>query len=244
MLDCGHEFAFYTQGPLPKEETVLDDPILVRRIITVVRLHPDEHFILFNASHSVRCRIIKLVKRTLTIAPEKLREHIVYTPKVTAVVPLLKREALEQTIYSLVELGVNDIQLIITAKSQQELRLSTRQRLERIMIAAAEQSKHFALPHFSEVAMLEELLQLNNVAKRILFDPDGRMLWDVMSDIRAVHVQHVVCMIGPEGALTTEERQRSVDAGYVLCALTPTVLRSSQACSLGIGVVRALLRTR
>ena len=159
--------------------------------------------------------------------------------------PLLKREALEQAVYSLVELGVNDVQFVVTDKSQKELRPAARKRLERIMIAAAEQSKNFSLPRIHDPLGFQDFMKTlqTQTAHKILFDSDGQPLWNVASIVRDADLADVVCMVGPEGALTEEEMHLAQTAGFILCCLTPTVLRSVQACSVGVGAIRSLLRT-
>ena len=45
---------------------------------------------------------------------------------------------------------------------------------------------------------------------------------------------------GPEGDLTSTEKQQVLTAGFQFSKLTPTVLRASQAVAVGLGLIRIL----
>jgi len=48
-------------------------------------------------------------------------------------------------------------------------------------------------------------------------------------------------MVGPEEDLTNQKKEQLKQAKFLFCALTPTVLRSSQAIALGSGIIRSML---
>ncbi|HEB41963.1 MAG TPA: hypothetical protein ENI08_03015 [Candidatus Dependentiae bacterium] len=51
----------------------------------------------------------------------------------------------------------------------------------------------------------------------------------------------VMLMVGSEGDLTEQEKEQPRETTFLFCALTPTVLRSSQAIALGSGIIRSIL---
>jgi RsmE family RNA methyltransferase len=150
---------------------------------------------------------------------------------------LLKREALEQAIYSAVELGVNKVQLLITEKVQRNWQVKELERLKHIMIAAAEQSKCFAIPQLLEPV---PLLDVPLSGSTVFFDPEGEALADVLiKDLYQKQIDSLTVVIGPEGDLTESEKFYLQKQQALFICLTPTILRAQQAVALGVGILRS-----
>jgi 16S rRNA (uracil1498-N3)-methyltransferase len=244
-----HEFAFYYPPlilDLAQEAHAttyhLTDKTLCHRISGILRLQEGESFIVFDAQKHVQCTIIRLNK-SIDVQCTTLHINIPIKQAITFLLPLLKREAFEEAIYSLTELGVNTIQPIITHKAQRNWGGSKEhERLERIIQAAAEQSKHFALPELRQpiaFAQLSELLK-QNPCKTLFFDPEGTSLQETLTSINPG--AELALMVGPEGDLTIEEKKLLQECNVQFCALTPTILRAQQAVVVALGSVRTFIR--
>lgn len=111
------------------------------------------------------------------------------------------------------------------------------------MIAAAEQSKQYALPQVLPIIPLEMWLMKAQVPAtiKLFFDPQGIPLRDAFALIEQQKIHRLIALAGPEGDLTYEEKLMVTDQGFVFCALTPTVLRAQQAVAIGLGALRSLL---
>ncbi len=150
---------------------------------------------------------------------------------------MLKRDALEDALYACVELGANIVQLVFTEKvhrswgGQKEL-----ERLQRIIIAAAEQSKNFAIPVLSEPVQLDAL-SFNVSDTHILFEPSGGSLPEILETVQKP--KKLVLAIGPEADLSQREKNFLINNGFILCKLTSTILRARQAVVLGLGIFRS-----
>ncbi|OQA33400.1 MAG: Ribosomal RNA small subunit methyltransferase E [Candidatus Dependentiae bacterium ADurb.Bin331] len=153
----------------------------------------------------------------------------------------MKREALEHTLYNLVEIGVNEIQLVFTQKTHRNWAGHKEfERMRKIMIAAAEQSKQFSLPHIYEPIQLQEYLhQKKQSAPLIFFDTNGISLAQWFTSHSKI--ESVSLLIGPEGDLTPSEKNAVRAIGAQIVSLTPTILRAQQAITLGAGAIRSLL---
>lgn len=244
-----HEFAVYWDKiesliHLPQNASVcLRDTDLLYRLTTVLRREPGQTFILFNRDHHVLLRLERRESKDMQCSVVEIAtKNPVLKPLITLVLPLLKKEALEQALYAAVELGAHDVQLVLTEKVQRTWGgQKEMDRLERIMIAAAEQSKHFSFPLIHEPQPLSDVF--DKLAQPILFfDQRGRPAYDVVSDLRAQQPQYLTLIVGPEGDLTDAEKESLARHGVVMCALTPTVLRAVQAVNVGLGLVRSMLR--
>lgn len=251
-----HEFALYVpnltallSGVSAAQTLVFDNAEIVHRIQSVLRLEPGEEIRLFDRRIQALCVIQSVHKKEIRFLISKKKETMHLVPPVTFFLPLLKKEDLEMALYSLVELGATEIQLVVTEKSRQpgpkEREQKELERLERVMIAAAEQSKQFVIPVLSSAIPFETVLarfaQKKPGSIALFFDPEGDDFFSVMSNLRKQNPAEVFLLVGPEGDLTGEEKEALTKAGACFCKLTPTVLRALQATAVGMGAVRSVL---
>jgi len=246
-----HEFAFYiedissickslSQG----DELHIDNKQLFHRIENIVRLKPGESYTLFDRLEHIKlCLTGTKKKRDVigSILQKEKNERL--KPNITFILPLLKREHFEHALYSLVELGAQTIQPIMVQKSQKKWDTQrTYARYINIMITAAEQSKTFAFAHLNHPIKLEALCaKLHAEEKKIFFDPNGQNLYQTIEKIKSSSYDKIVLMIGPEGDLLEDEKKFLRDNNFIFCKLTPTILRSFQAATVGLGAFRSLL---
>ncbi|GMU19312.1 MAG: ribosomal RNA small subunit methyltransferase E [Candidatus Babeliales bacterium] len=230
----------------PRKDAVITitDQDLVRRIVTVLRMLIGEELQLFD-DHDYYLAKITDIKKNKAITLQIISVAPNPKPKleINFLLPLLKKEALEETIYSLTEIGVSSIQLLITDKSQKNLSDKEVARLKKIQIAAAEQSKYFSMPKIAAPIILEKFCTEDNLngMPALLFDPAGKSVLELLTEIRQKKIFKVFCAIGPEGGLTPNETQLLVRYGFKMCKLTSTTLRALQAAAVGAGLLASIL---
>lgn len=245
-----HEFAIYLialNKLISQSGSILSiqDPQLALRLGSVLRLKTGEQFTLFNELMHASCELLEVTKKGFQCKILAKAETISLKPKITFVLPILKKDDFELALYSLVELGANTIQLVTTQKTQRswggEKEL---ERCQRIMIAAAEQSKNFSIPKLLSPISLPAYLNAIAATKipKIYFDVDGQSTFSLIQELYAQKPQELILMIGPEGDLTPDEKQHIYQEDFKPCALTPTVLRSVSAVTVGLGIMRSILR--
>lgn len=222
----------------------IQDPQLALRLNTVLRLKQGEECILFDHAINSLCFLQEVSKKGVQVIIKNSQQNTVLKPHITFILPLLKKDDFETALYSLVELGASSIQLITTQKTQRawggEKELD---RAQRVMIAAAEQSKNYAMPELKSPVALPVILDSisESAVPKIYFDPEGQSALQVINEMDN-QVQEFTLMVGPEGDLTAEEKKLLIQAGFTFCSLTPTVLRSVQAIVIGLGIFRSFLR--
>jgi len=246
-----HEFAVYvpnlsSQLTLKSEHLVLNHPDTVHRIRSVLRLSQGETITIFDGTHQVTCTISDINKTTISVAIVLMERTVPLFPSITVLLPLLKREAFERMIYACVELGANTIQLMSTEKSQRPWRSDKElERVHAIMVAAAEQSKQFAIPEIHQPCTLQEAVQLHAIDTRLVADPAGEPLYELLTRIRqkmqSQKEKSLVITMGPEGDFSDTEKEVLRAASYQPVKLTPTILRSQQAGALLLGIVRSIV---
>lgn len=246
-----HEFAFYlentssiTRSLSVGNELVIDDKIIYHRISHVLRLNTDDIFFIFDHSQHIKFQLQHFEKkRYITGKIVEKNKNKILKPTIEFWLPLLKKDNFEMALYTLVELGVQSIQPVITEKSQPVSDLQKRYtRYQKIILSAAEQSKNFAFPILNKNMSLRDLLHRNNNNnKKIYFDPAGDTLWDVISTIKSNSYDKLCLMVGPEGDLLKKEKELLKENKFMFCKLTPTILRSFQAITVGLGAFRSLI---
>jgi 16S rRNA (uracil1498-N3)-methyltransferase len=251
-MKSSHEFALFhpqlsslvTGSKTDPLSCIIDDIDLVHRMVHVLRLESGQQCVLFDRlSHcvfTVHTANKKAVAGTITMATK----NIPLKPTITYCVPLLKRDALDHALYTLTEMGINTIQLIDTQKINRPWAPKEFERAQRVIIAAAEQSKHFSYPNLLSPLSFDEMLHqyMRLPAYKLYCDPDGKPLWQCLEQVHRLNPTDIIIMSGPEADLTREEKQQLQDCSVVFCALTPTILRAYQAITLSAGVFRSIAR--
>lgn len=251
MSDKKHAFALYYKmltaliGSLSVgDDFTLDDKAMVHRIIHIIRLRPGDSFLLFDCKNNTHVIIKTIKKADILCTLQAKAVNSIVQPSITFLLPLLKRGAIEEAIYSLVELGANEIQLVITDKVQR--RWSDKKefdRLKRILYAAAEQSKNYAFPILKEPQLLTEVIPQYSCQSSIFFDSHGKHLDTVIQALKSEKkLSPLVLMVGPEGDLTVHEKKLLKKHNVIFCSLTQTILRSQQAAAVSLGIFRSFFR--
>jgi len=237
-----HQFALFArerEGVGTDQSLVLKDADLVRRMTNVLRLQVGDEIILFDRQTNRLLQINAIKKKEISGKILAKKSNLPLKPHIKLLLPVLKKEALSDALYNAVEAGANEIQLIYTYKAARPMAGHDLERLERVAIAAAEQSKHFSFPVIQPPIPFERAIALNE-GVGIFFDPNGSTVAHLQSFFADQKKFHL--LVGPEGDLTHEEKELLRTAGWHFCALTLTILRASQAVSVGLGIWRSLLR--
>lgn len=239
MRDNKHHFAVFFEGLSQKGQAkhlVVSEKVFVQRIGSILRLQEGDDLILFDQTVHIQTKIEVINKKTVSLQILTFTQNAVFKPNITVLLPILKRDALESAIYSCTALGATHIQLVETGKTRKWQGQKELDRLERLVIAAAEQSKNFSFPNVLEPCSLQEALQVHeNSVHKLFADPVGNVLIDEIQKIK----KEVIVLVGPEGDLTTNEKQL-IKQEFNFCRLTPTILKSEQALALLVGVLRSL----
>lgn len=212
----------------------LADESAVHRISTVLRLTSGQKIILFDERQVVTGSLLRVTKKNIEVAVEDRNLINQLMPNITWLLPLLEKEYFEEALYYLTVLGITTIVPVITQLSKKSMTVKS-DRIQRILIAAAEQSKQFALPRIKEPIELEKASALYTAPFKIVFDVDG----DAASQIIPTVTQEVIGMTGPEAGLTEQEKKMLMQNGYQCCMLTSTILKASHATFLAAGMIRS-----
>jgi len=169
-------------------------------------------------------------------------------PKITLAVAIFKFDRLEWAIEKCTEIGVARIIPVIARRTDAHLAsaaLKRRERWQRLVRQAAEQSRRSAPPEVSEPVKLKDLpnalpsaAMTRVVLAETLADEEENPLGDVLRSSSS----ELVLAIGPEGGWADGELAWFVDEGWLAASLGQTILRAETAAIVATALAFEALR--
>jgi len=243
-----HLFSFYVPDLTSKvsalsvgQELKLSDLTLFHRLFRIVRFNFGDACIFFDRQTNILIELLSSSgKKDFTSIILKKEKNKQLQPSICFWLPFLKRDHFQTALYSLAELGVNQIQPVFVQKGQRNWAGEKEfQRCQKILVSAAEQSKNFAFPQLFEPKTLQECCDSMQIAdQHVFFDSEGEKILQVLPRCKN---KNLVLFIGPEGDLTDIEKMLLKQNKFIFCSLTPTILRAVQAAAVSVGVFRTFL---
>lgn len=184
-----------------------------------------------NRSRESKCSIIK--------SRRKPNEPLM---DVTIIHSLLKGGRFDIVVEKTVELGVNTIVPLHTARSIVTAETQKVHRWRRIAITAMKQSHRSVLPDVTDVMEFDEMLKYSSKRSNIKFilnqDSKISLLHEIVK-LNEKQLRGSICIVtGPEGDFTKEEVDIAIDNSFIPVTLGPRRLRSETA---GIAATAILL---
>lgn len=216
-----HRF-FVPQAVPPSGEFTVTDTNLLNQWRNVLRMEEGSELVVFDGGgDEARCTVCTLEKKSATLVIEERRKGLVPSRNVTLYMALIKRDNFELVLEKATELGVSRIVPVIGARS--EKKGLNRERSEKILREAAEQSGRATVPVLGEPVSVREIPTENTV----VFDPRGEL------SARGYFNEHtatsVGLVIGPEGGFTDEEIALFKERGIPIITTGQTILRAETA---------------
>lgn len=232
---------FFLSTALHVGETVTLPGDVVRHL-NVLRCRIGEEIILFNGDGlSYHAVLNSLDKRAAEAEISSIRPSENESPlHITLIQAVSSGERMDFTLQKSVELGVNEIIPVESARSvvklsgeRAEKRVS---RWQEIVISACEQSGRNTVPAVRPLLPFRRALQN-------LPDAEAKLLMGLNRSCRLNSLpppRSVVFMIGPEGGWTEEEERLAQEAGFQAVSLGRRVLRTETAALAAIAAMQTL----
>lgn len=232
-----HIFSFYYLLLQSTDHTrlIVTEESFVHRLYHVLRYQVGDECKLFNKELHAYVIIQEISKKNIIFTIKNIQKNRIFHPNIVLLLPILKKESLEEAVYNAVVAGVSVIQLVVTQKCHRyKLLLNEFERLLKIVIAACEQSHYYDVPLLHAPLTLEQALATYSSNKLFFADPNG------LTFSKIVWTSNILLIIGPEGDLTSVEKDILQQHSVQLFSLTPTILRSQEAVLLSIGMIRSI----
>jgi 16S rRNA (uracil1498-N3)-methyltransferase len=245
-----HIFAFYKENLSSLLSTSkvgsffsFKDSELWNRLTKIIRIKA-HLFILFDEKINVTLQAKDFhEKRTVGGDIKKIEENKRIKPEINFYLPVLKKEAFEYAIYVAAQMGVTKIfpittELVSIAPAGGYAAKNIR--LKKIMISACEQSKNFVFPEIYDPQNFEKIFEnLEKNSQKICFDIDGEPVKKLFEKVFENKIEKYKVIVGPEGGFSEKEKISLQKAGFLTYKLTPTILRSREAVTVGLGILRS-----
>lgn len=250
-----------TRDVQPNEIVGIDDAALVRRMNAVLRFKHGDQFVLFDMESNyslfevvaIDKRLIKA--RLLPFNNDIQSQQLIEQRKrfnVTASICMTKaRETFEEMITQCAAMGVNRIVPILMEKKQLEYFDNKKERLEKLMVAAVEQSKNFyGMPLIESPLTIQEYMEtLGNADStrdcRVFLDVEGEKSWiSLLDTIEGKKDQglNVNIMVGPERDLFDAERVFIKEKGFQPMSLSKKIVYKSEvALTVSLGSIMSVI---
>lgn len=218
------------------------------RITNILRLQKNEQIIFFNNIVNVKVELLEKTFENNKFIYSKIlekKENKKLKPEIILCPSLIKKHSFEDLIYNATAIGATIIQPVITEKVQRKWGFDKEKKhLEKIMIAASEQSKNYIIPELHNPVKLPILLKgtENLAGKKIFFETNQKLLLELIPELANHKIGKIILFFGPEGGLTQQEISLLKIKEFEGCSLTQTILRSQEAVAIGLGAIRSILR--
>jgi 16S rRNA (uracil1498-N3)-methyltransferase len=233
---------FYIAAP-PANEKALVTGSEAHHLIHVLRAKPGQSIELLDGSGQVwQGEISAMAEGQVEV------EHLRLLPAGTKqAIPILlvqalaKADKLEWILQKTTELGVTEIFLLETQHSVLKIpsdRISSKmQRWEKIILAAAKQSRRATLPVLHSPLKCPEAIGLIQADLKLFFSENEKQQ-QLKPLLRGTKYHSAACCVGPEGGWSAEEEQLFLNAGFIPVSLGENILRTETAALVGISLLR------
>jgi len=198
----------------------ITDPSILHQWRNVLRFKPGMHVVLFSGDQSESEYVITDMEKSQAIIEFVSRKGSLERPRDITLYPaMVKKDKLEWVIQKCTELGVSAFQPILTGRSE-KLGFN-RDRLERILIEATEQSGWGSVPELRDPLPLDRAI-LEAQVPLVVLDMNGEKSLPSRKPLGL--------LIGPEGGWSDDEQTLFAGRSIPVVSLGLSTLRAETAC--------------
>ena len=232
---------FYLDAPLRAGGVCALPEDSAHHAVHVLRLREGDEVTLFNGrGGEFAARIASMQRLKISIDLLQHRPIERESPlRITLVQGVSSGERMDSTLRKAVELGVAEVQPVLTARSvarpKGERADNRRAHWQKVVIAACEQCGRNKVPEVLPLIAVADYGGSNGGMKILLSPIAERPLSKT-----PFQGSEFVLAAGPEAGFTEDEEARLVEAGFVPASLGPRVLRTETAAVAALAALNAL----
>ncbi|OOE82264.1 16S rRNA (uracil(1498)-N(3))-methyltransferase [Salinivibrio siamensis] len=226
----------YHPTPLPSQGDVTLSGEAANHLGRVLRMQPEQPILLFDGSGAqFPAMLTEVSKKQVVATITACESHSVESPLDFELGQVISRgEKMEFTIQKSVELGVNTITPLLSARCGVKLNAERlekkRQQWQKIAIGACEQSGRNVVPTINPVINLDTWCQQAFDGLKLNLHPRAPYSINTLPDAP----YKLRLLIGPEGGLSDDEIAMTREHGFEEILLGPRVLRTETAALTAI----------
>ena len=204
-----------------------------RYLISVMRLKTNQEFSLFNKSGEWNTKILSINKGIVEFEVQNQLRQSIQEREIWLVFAPIKSNYFNFMIQKATELGVTRFIPIIFDRTI--VRKINKERLEKVIIEASEQSNRINVPDIEDPKSLDDFLN-NNKVDLIFTDLNSE---NTKIDLKKVTDKPTCVIIGPEGDFSEEERAKILKFSRVQpLKINDNILRSETAVISAISIIK------
>ncbi|MBT3475938.1 16S rRNA (uracil(1498)-N(3))-methyltransferase [bacterium] len=227
---------FFIDKKIKKDEEIKVDGKNFHHCIVVLKHRADDNILIFDIEENeFFCKILEIKKTFMIVQVQYLRPMKNRNePNITVYQSIPKGKSIEDIIEKSVELGVKEFIPVISGRTIKRSN-EVKQRWLEIIKTATKQCGRTDIMKISEPVAYQDIFSLNNSALKIIFYENSvnRITKEFFKP-----AENVSIIIGPEGGFTKEEITLANNNGFIDLSLGSTILRSSTALILSIGITK------
>jgi 16S rRNA (uracil1498-N3)-methyltransferase len=238
-----HESTFYYESLSERSAEIRLDSESSHHLLKVMRVKVGATLSLCNGRGLEAKALLLEPGRKALLALHDFKQHAPHPMQIDVWMPVIKASRLEFALEKLCELAVSNIYLMESDNTGNAKTKIDVKRLERILVAALQQSRNPWLPTLHAPRPLGELIERGG-SKLLLADPTGtaKELEQILqSASQKQDPLSFALLCGPEGGFSESEYDRLQTLNCLKVGLGPCVLRAETAI---LGLVSVLHATQ
>ena len=207
-----------------------------RYLISVMRLKTNQEFSLFNKSGEWNTKILSINKGIVEFEVQNQLRQSIQEREIWLVFAPIKSNYFNFMLQKATEIGVTKLFPITTERTI--VRKINEDRLNKILIEAAEQSNRLTVPSIEKIQKLEKFLNENKNINLVFGDLNTENKKIELKDSS----KPIAVLIGPEGDFSEAERVKILEFnGVQSIKLNDNILRSETAVISSLSIINYLI---
>lgn len=221
------------------KKILIKDPKIIFQIRRVLRLKPGKKIILIDKhGKEVLAKIDNFDNNFIMALPlEVLENKNLPNKEINLYVSILKKNNFELVCEKVTEVGATNI-IPLICKNTVKLNIQ-KERIEKIIKEASEQSGRVFVPKIEEIVNLKNAIEnLDKNKLNIAFDPNGENINDFLKN--KINFGSANIFIGPEGGWDEKEIQLFKENNFKILKLSNLTLRSETAAIISTYLIATI----
>jgi 16S rRNA (uracil1498-N3)-methyltransferase len=229
---------FFIDKKIKKDQEIRVEGENFHHCIVVLKHRVDDDILIFDIDENeFFCKILEIKKTFMLVQVQYLHpKKNTNEPNIKVYQSIPKGKSIEDIIEKSVELGVKEFIPVISARTIKRSKEIKKRWLE-IIKTATKQCGRTDLMKISEPIGYQDIFCKNNSALKIIFYENSK---NKITKKLFVPIKDVSIIIGPEGGFTQDEVTLANENEFIDLSLGDTVLRSSTALILSIGITKLI----
>jgi 16S rRNA (uracil1498-N3)-methyltransferase len=212
-----------------------------QHLVRVLRVEEGQVFEISDNRHLYLATVTTARKSSVVFRVMERLADAAAVPEVYLLASLFKFDHFEWMLEKATELNVARIVPVVAERSEKGLEQAAgkrRERWERILLEASQQSRRMTRPELGEVVRFREALGVE--ARHRIFLDEMRQGPGLMG-LKATADESVALLLGPEGGWAERERELAMGAGWEARSLGVNILRAETAAIAALAVMGQLM---